>query len=302
MSLDFSGKTVIVTGAGGGLGRCHALEFARRGANVVVNDLGGAVDGSGGSSAAAESVVKEITEAGGSAIANGASVTDDAGVATMVKETMEAFGRIDVLVNNAGILRDKSFAKMTMEEFQLVIDVHLMGTVKTTHAIFPIMKEQNYGRIVVTSSSSGLYGNFGQTNYGAGKLGVVGFINTLKLEGQKYNIHANALAPIAATRMTSDLLAEESKQAMAPELVTPAVIFMSGEDAPNGQIICAGAGCFASSAIVETKGVYLGTTPTAEDVAKNWETIADLNTAKPYGQGGEQGMKFMGLIAEATKS
>lgn len=298
MSIDYTGKTVIVTGSGGGLGRCHALEFARRGANVVVNDLGGSVDGAGGSSEAADKVVAEITAAGGKAIANGSSVTDDAGVAKMVADTMAAFGRVDVLVNNAGILRDKSFAKMTIEEFQLVLDIHLMGTVKPTKAVFPIMKEQGYGRIMVTSSSSGLFGNFGQANYGAGKMGVVGFMNTIKIEGQKDNIHINALAPVAATRMTEDLLDETAKAMMTPESVTPAVIFMCSDGAPTGQIISAGANCFAAAAVVETAGMYIDN-PTAEDVAKNWAVISDLKTATPHFMGGEQGLKFMNLIKEA---
>ena len=186
MTISFKDKVVIVTGAGGGLGRSHSLEFAKRGAKVVVNDLGGSVDGSGGSSDAANNVVKEITESGGVAIPNGSSVTDDDGVKNMVDQTMDEFGRIDILINNAGILRDRSFTKMTMEDFTLVTDIHLMGSVKPTKMVWEIMKEQNYGRILVTTSSTGLYGNFGQSNYGAAKLGVVGFINTLKLEGQKY--------------------------------------------------------------------------------------------------------------------
>ena len=196
MTINFDGKVAIVTGAGGGLGRCHALDLAKRGAKVVVNDLGGSVDGSGGSSEAADKVVEEIKAAGGEAISNGSSVTDDAGVANMVQQTMDAYGRIDALVNNAGVLRDKSFAKMEVGDFSFVVDVHLFGTMKPTKAVWPIMKEQGYGRILVTSSSSGLYGNFGQANYGAAKLGVVGLINTLKLEGQKHNIHVNALASL----------------------------------------------------------------------------------------------------------
>ena len=301
MTLDYNGKVVIVTGAGGGLGRCHALEFARRGAKVVVNDLGGAVDGSGGSSEAADKVVEEIKTAGGEAISNGSSVTDDAGVANMVQQTMDAYGRIDVLVNNAGVLRDKSFAKMEIADFDFVVDVHLFGTMKPTKAVWPIMKEQGYGRIMVTSSSSGLYGNFSQSNYGAAKLGVVGFINTLKLEGQKDNIHINALAPVAWTRMTSNLMPPEMEEALAPEQVTPAVVFMCSEQAPTGKIICAGAGAYAAAQIVETRGMYLGTAPTAEDVAENWEQISKLDDqAEALFQGGEQTRRFFELIQAAN--
>ena len=295
MSLDFTGKTVIVTGSGGGLGRSHALEFARRGANVVVNDLGGPVDGSGGSSEAADAVVKTITDNGGKAISNGSSVTDDKGVANMVEQTLSEFGRIDVLVNNAGVLRDKSFSNMPMSDFEFVVDVHLMGTVKVTHAVFPIMKEQNYGRIVVTTSSSGLYGNFGQSNYGAGKMGVVGMMNTLELEGAKYNIHVNALAPVAWTRMTEDLMPPEAEALLTPESVTPAVVFMSSDQAPSGQIICAGAGVFAAAQVVESPGKLLGLDAAAEDVAASWEEISDLTEAKPLGMGFEQSAKFFAL-------
>lgn len=298
MSIRFDGKVAIVTGAGGGLGRSHALELARRGAKVVVNDLGGARDGSGGSSDAAQKVVGEIKALGGEAIANGSSVTDDAGVANMVKQTMDAFGRIDILINNAGILRDKSFTKMEIGDFQLVVDVHLMGTVKPTKAVWQIMKDQGYGRIMVTTSSTGLYGNFGQTNYGAAKLGVVGFINTLKLEGQKDNIRCNALAPVAYTRMTSDLMPPEAEQMLTPEVVTPGVMYLVSEDAPTGMILCAGAGVFAAARMEESEGVYLGREGlTAEKVAENWAKIADFSKAEPYFMGGEQTGKFFKLAS-----
>jgi len=288
MSIRFDGKVAIITGAGGGLGRAHALEFARRGAKVVVNDLGGARDGTGGNSAAAEAVVAEIKAAGGEAIANGSSVTDDAGVANMVQQTMDNWGRIDILVNNAGILRDKTFIKMPIEDFQLVVDVHLMGTVKPTKAVWPIMKEQGYGRIVVTTSSSGLYGNFGQTNYGAAKLGVVGLINTLKLEGQKDNIRSNALAPTAFTRMTADLFPADTEELFSPEAVSPAAIFLASEDAPNGIVICAGAGVFSMAQIMESQPVALGRDPdTAEKIAANWGKISDMSKAEPRNLGGE---------------
>ena len=222
--IRFDGKVAIVTGAGGGLGRQHALELARRGAKVVVNDLGGSVDGSGGSSSAADAVVEEIKAAGGEAISNGSSVTDDAGVAHMIKQTMDQWGRIDVIVANAGILRDKSFAKMEIADFELVLNVHLMGTVKPVKAAWEIMREQNYGRIVVTTSSSGLYGNFGQSNYGAAKLGIIGFMNTLRLDGAKNNIHVNAIAPAAATRTTENLTPPAVLERLKPEYVTPGVV------------------------------------------------------------------------------
>ena len=301
MSIRFDGKVAIVTGAGGGLGRCHALDLASRGAKVVVNDLGGAVDGTGGSLSAAEKVVEEIKSAGGEAIANGASVTDLAQVEEMVKQTMDAWGRVDILVNNAGILRDKSFSKVTDEDFRLVLEVHLMGTVNCTKAVWEIMKEQNYGRILVTSSSSGVYGNFGQTNYGAAKMGVLGLINTLKLEGAKYNIKCNALAPVAGTRMTEDLMPGEVLDKLQPEFVTPAVTYMVSEDAPNGTIIAAGAGVFTRVMIHETMGVNLGTGEdmTAENIADNWEKISDMTDAKlPY-QGGDQTVKIFELIGKS---
>ncbi|HUD52462.1 SDR family oxidoreductase [Parvibaculum sp.] len=295
MSIRFDGKVAIVTGAGGGLGRSHALELARRGAKVVVNDLGGSRDGTGAHSEAAKAVVEEIKALGGEAIANGSSVTDDAGVANMVKQTMDAFGRIDILVNNAGILRDKSFSKMEIGDFQLVVDVHLMGTVKPTKAVWQIMKDQGYGRIMVTTSSTGLYGNFGQTNYGAAKLGVYGFVNTLKIEGQKDNIRANILAPVAYTRMTSDLMPPEAEKMLAPEAVTPAVIYLVSEDAPTGVCICAGAGVFASARIEESEGVFLGAGVTAEMVAENIGKITDFSNATPFFMGGEQTGKFFKL-------
>ena len=299
MTISFDKKVVIVTGAAGGLGRSHAIEFARRGAKVVVNDLGGEVDGSGGSSEAANKVVKEITDLGGVAIPNGSSVTDDAGVKHMIEQTIEEFGRIDILVNNAGILRDKSFSKMEMEDFVKVTDVHLIGSVKPTKQVWDIMKDQNYGRIIVTTSSTGLYGNFGQANYGAAKLALVGFVNTLKLEGQKYNINCNILCPVAYTRMTSNLMPPEAEQLLTPSSVTPAVIYLSGENAPNGTILCAGAGVYSVAKILESDGKNLGLKATAEDIEKNWDKISDFSDAKPFNMGGEQTAK---VIEKAMKS
>ena len=297
--IRFDGKVAIVTGAGGGLGRAHALELARRGAKVVVNDLGGSMDGSGGHSEAALKVVEEIKAAGGEAIANGSSVTDDAGVAKMVKDTMDQWGRIDILLANAGILRDKSFAKMELPDFELVVDVHLIASVKPAKAVWDIMREQNYGRIVVTTSSSGLYGNFGQSNYGAAKLGLIGFMNTLKLEGQKNNIHVNAIAPVAATRMTENLgMPAEVLAQLKPEFVTPGVVFLCSEDAPTGHILTAGAGAFALARIVETEGVYLGPTASVESIRDNWARITDETGQKAYFNGGEQTGKFFRKMQE----
>ncbi|MFZ6819348.1 SDR family NAD(P)-dependent oxidoreductase [Undibacterium sp. Ji22W] len=258
MSLDFSGRVAIVTGAGGGLGREHALALAKRGAKVVVNDLGGARDGSGGSSTAAQNVVDEIIAAGGEAIANAASVTDFAAVQSMVQETMDKWGRIDILINNAGILRDKSFGKMELEDFRLVLEVHLMGGVNCCKAVWPIMTAQNYGRIMMTTSSSGLYGNFGQSNYSAAKLGLVGLMQTLSIEGAKHDIRVNALAPTAATRMTNGLYPEAMLNAIQASDVVPAMLVLAAEDAPNRTILCAGAGSFEAAHISLTQGLFLG--------------------------------------------
>lgn len=281
MTINFDGRVAIVTGAGGGLGRCHAIELAKRGAKVIVNDLGGAVDGTGGSSEAAARVVEEIEAAGGVAIANGGSVSDEQGARSMVDAAMSAWGRVDVLVNNAGILRDKSFTKMSVEDFRAVLDVHLMGAMYCTSAVWPIMREQNYGRVVMTTSPSGLYGNFGQTNYGAAKLGLVGFMNTLKIEGAKNNVFTNAIAPVAATRMTENLMPAEALKRLGPELVTPAVLFLCSENAPNGVIMQAAGGRYSVACMVESPGVDLGTDATVEDIADSYAKIADLSGAKP---------------------
>jgi len=281
MSISFEDRVAIVTGAGGGLGRQHALELGRRGAKVVVNDLGGSVDGSGGSLTAAEAVAREINEAGGTAVANSASVTDLDAVQGMVDDTIQRWGRIDIVVNNAGILRDKTFAKMELANWHAVMDVHLTGSLNVTKCVWPIMVEQNYGRIVMTTSTSGLFGNFGQSNYGAAKLGLVGFMNTLRLEGAKYNIFTNAIAPIAATRMTLNLPGfEDSEERLAPELVTPAVVFLCSGEAPNGRIIQAMGGRYYSADVRENAGVDLGTGATVEDIAANIDTILDMSENK----------------------
>jgi len=298
MTIRFDGKVAIVTGAGGGLGRTHALELARRGAKVVVNDLGGAVDGTGGNSKAAESVVAEIKAFGGTAIANGASVADDAGVDHLVKQTMDAFGRVDILVANAGILRDKTFAKMELKDFDAVMAVHLMGTVKPAKALWQIMRDQQYGRIVVTTSSTGLYGNFGQTNYGAAKMSLIGFMSSLKLEGAKDNIKVNAICPVAGTRMTENLMPPNVLEMLKPEYVTPAVVYLVSDDAPTGTILTAAAGVFAAAQLIETDGVNLGHKATADDVAANIAKITDFSTAKHYGAGAEQSQKFFARLQD----
>ena len=296
--IRFDGKVAIVTGAGGGLGRQHALELARRGAKVVVNDLGGSVDGSGGSSEAAQKVVEEIKAFGGEAIANGSSVTDDTGVAHMVKQAMDAWGRIDILIANAGILRDKTLSKMELADFELVMQVHVFGTFKPIKAVWDIMKAQNYGRIIVTTSSSGMYGNFGQSNYGAAKMAVLGLMNTLKLEGAKNDVKINAISPVAATRMTEGLMPPEVLAKLAPEYVTPGVVYLASDEAPTGAILTAGAGAFALSRIYETEGVYLGEGGlSAEEVRDNWDKITAEDGQKAYFNGGEQGQKFFRKMA-----
>ncbi|HET6628283.1 MAG TPA: SDR family NAD(P)-dependent oxidoreductase [Woeseiaceae bacterium] len=294
MSIRFDERVVIVTGAGHGLGRSHALEFARRGARVVVNDLGSARDGSGVSSNAANEVVRQITADGGEAVANGANVARFDQVRAMVAETLDRWGRVDVLVNNAGILRDKTFAKMDLRDFDAVMDVHLEGSVNCTKAVWEAMRERQYGRIVMTSSSSGIYGNFGQTNYGAAKMALVGFMNSLALEGQKHGIKVNSLAPIAATRMTEDLMTPDVLALLQTEAVTPAVIFLASEDAPTRQVLAAGAGVYARVVISETPGVFLAPGERdAEHVAAAWERIASPEGQRELSAGGEQTVKFL---------
>ncbi len=276
MTIDLSGRVAVVTGAGGGLGREHALLLARRGAKVLVNDVGGSVAGAGASTTAAAEVVKEIQAAGGDAIANASSVTDHAAVEAMIEQARSLWGKVDILVNNAGILRDKSFSKMDLEDFRRVIDVHLMGSVHCTKAVWNHMKERSYGRIVMTTSSSGLYGNFGQANYGAAKLALVGLMQTLALEGAKYNIRVNCIAPSAGTRMLDGLMSQEALELLPAAAVSPGVLALVSDDAPSRTILCAGGGAYEQAHITLTRGIFVGTDEhSAERVAENWQAIAD---------------------------
>ncbi len=267
--IDFTDRVAIVTGAGAGLGRCHALGLAARGAKVVINDLGGS-----------ESVVAAIEAAGGQAMAHSADVSDAGMVADMIAQTMDRWGRIDALVNNAGILRDKTFAKMDMADFRKVIDVHLIGTANCCHAVWPIMRAQGYGRIVLTASGSGLYGNFGQANYGAAKAAMVGLMNVLHLEGARDDIRVNTLAPTAATAMTEGLLPEAALALLSAETITPGVLFLLSEDAPSRTILSAGGGTFAVTQIRETQGALIQGEITPEAVAANWDRITDPTDAE----------------------
>jgi NAD(P)-dependent dehydrogenase (short-subunit alcohol dehydrogenase family) len=294
MSISFTDRVAIVTGAGGGLGRAYALELARRGARVVVNDLGGARDGTGHSDAAA-AVVEEIRAAGGTAMPDGSSVTDLAQVEAMVAKAKEAFGGVHILINNAGILRDKSFAKMSMDDFRAVVDVHLIGSANATHAVWETMREQAYGRILMTASSTGLYGNFGQANYGAAKLGLAGFAKTLALEGAKYNVRVNTIAPTAATRMTEDIFPPELLARFKPEAVAPAALFLVSEDAPTNVILGAGAGVVQAAYITLTRGAAL-TEQTPEAVAAQYAQITDRAGETVPQSGAEQAMTIMQLL------
>ena len=297
-TIDFTDRVAIITGAGGGLGRAYALALAERGAKVVVNDLGGDVHGEGGTASAAQLVVDEITAAGGQAMVDGSDITDEAAVQKMVTSVIDTWGRIDILINNAGILRDKSFAKMEIADFRKVVEVHLMGSVHCTKAVWPHMADAGYGRILMTTSTSGIYGNFGQANYAAAKSGLVGLMNVLAIEGAKKNIKVNAIAPTAATRMTEDLLPQQVLDIMGPETIAPGALFMVSDDAPTKTILGAGAGVFAVSQMVESRGVYLPEgARTPEVVAERWSEIADVNDANPLESAFEQTSKYAALAA-----
>jgi len=289
--VRFDGKVAIVTGAGAGLGRAYALELANRGAKVVVNDLGGARDGTGGGTSAADQVVDEIKKAGGEAVANHDSVSTMEGGENIVKTAVDAFGTVDILVNNAGILRDRSFLKMTEEEWDAVIAVHLKGAFCVTQPAVKIMKEKSYGRIIFTSSTSGLYGNFGQTNYGAAKLGLVGIMNTLKLETAKYNIKINTIAPTAWSRLTEDIMPEETGKKLKPQFNEPLVLYLcSEENEASGMTFVMGAGWYGRTAIVSGNGVCIGDADrviTVEEIRDNFDKITSLDDAKPQNSGGD---------------
>lgn len=290
MIISFKDRVAIVTGAGGGLGRAYALELAKRGAKVVVNDLGGARDGTGHSDAALQ-VVEEIKAAGGEAMSDGGSVTEYQHMVELVAKTKEKWGGVHVLINNAGVLRDKSFAKMEPADFRFVVDVHLIGSANVTKAVWETMREQNYGRILMTASSTGLYGNFGQANYGAAKLGLAGLTKTLYLEGAKNNIKVNTIAPVAGTRMTEDLFPPEAFQAFSPDKVVPAALFLVSEDAPTNAIVGAGAGVFQAAYVTLTQGKLLtGEALSPEGVAASWAEITDRTGEITPQSGAEQSM------------
>ncbi len=285
MTIRYDNRVAVITGAGAGLGRNHALFLASRGAKIVVNDLGGAVDGSGGSTTAAEKVVAEIKAAGGDAVANADSVATADGAKAIIQTAIDNYGRIDILINNAGNLRDKTFSKLEPEDFDAVVDVHLSGAGYCTLAAWNHMKEANYGRIVMTTSAAGLFGNFGQGNYAAAKLGVVGLMNALKHEGAKYNINVNTVAPMALTRMTEDIMSDKIKPLVKPEFVTPVVAwFCAEENTSTGDVIEAGAGYYGKVQIVEARGTVLGggQVPTPEEIQANYDRITDMSEAQPF--------------------
>ncbi|MEY4429918.1 MAG: hypothetical protein RLZZ182_2607 [Pseudomonadota bacterium] len=299
-TIRLDGRVAIVTGAGGGLGRCHALALAARGAKVVVNDLGAARDGSVSGASPADEVVAEIVALGGQAMASRASVTDPVAVQAMVDEVVARWGRVDILVNNAGFLRDKSFSKMSVDDIRQIVDVHLLAAFYTTKAVWDLMKAQNHGRIVFTTSSSGLFGNFGQANYAAAKMGLVGLMQTLALEGEKYNVRVNCLAPTAATRMTEGLMPPEVLALLTPEAVSPAVVFLCGDEAPTRAIVNAGAGTFAATHVAMTQGVHLGVGGDVADALQAaWPQVSDRAGDSVPPQGAAQNQQEVGLALQA---
>ncbi|MBI3249740.1 MAG: SDR family NAD(P)-dependent oxidoreductase [Deltaproteobacteria bacterium] len=298
--IRFDGRVAVITGAGNGLGRSHALFFASRGAKVVVNDLGGTVAGTGGSHTAADAVVNEIVAAGGRAVANYDSVATEEGGRNIVKTALDAFGTVDILVNNAGNVRDKTLAKMDLADFRALVDVHLMGAVYCTHAAWPTMREKNFGRIVMTTSGAGLYGNHGHTNYGAAKMALIGFMNALKEEGRKHNITVHAIAPIASTRMTATVTAPKVARLIKPEFVTAAVAWMCApENEETGHIIEAGAGYYAKVEVREAQGAVFGTDaiPTPEQIRDRYSEISDMSQAAPYLNASDVLRKIFRLVA-----
>ncbi|MFJ4433408.1 SDR family NAD(P)-dependent oxidoreductase [Pseudomonas sp. NPDC089395] len=302
MTIRFDDRVAIITGAGNGLGRVHALQLAARGAKVVINDFGGSRDGSGSSTEAAQAVVEEIRQAGGTAIANGANVADYEQVQALVKQTVEAFGRVDILINNAGILRDKSFSKMDMTDIQAVINVHLMGSIHCTKAVWDLMREQNYGRILMTTSAAGIFGNFGQANYGAAKMAVLGLMNMLAIEGVRNNIRVNTLAPMAATRMTEDVMSAELLAASRPEQVSPGALLLVSEEAPNKLVLSAGAGVFSALRMEETTPVFLGGADlTPEAILAQMDRITDWSNTSPRTDANQQVQLFIETAMKGLK-
>ncbi|MFJ4397378.1 SDR family NAD(P)-dependent oxidoreductase [Pseudomonas sp. NPDC089396] len=302
MTIRFDDRVAIITGAGNGLGRVHALQLAARGAKVVINDFGGSRDGSGSSTEAAQAVVEEIRQAGGTAIANGANVADYEQVQALVKQTVEAFGRVDILINNAGILRDKSFSKMDMTDIQAVINVHLMGSIHCTKAVWDLMREQNYGRILMTTSAAGIFGNFGQANYGAAKMAVLGLMNMLAIEGVRNNIRVNTLAPMAATRMTEDVMSAELLAASRPEQVSPGALLLVSEEAPTKLVLSAGAGVFSALRMEETTPVFIGGADlTPEAILAQMDRITDWSNTSPRTDANQQVQLFIETAMKGLK-
>lgn len=298
MTIRFDGRVAIVTGAGNGLGRAHALGLAARGAKVVVNDFGGARDGTGGSMTAAETVVEEIRKAGGIAMADGADVSNFEQVKAMVDKATAEWGAVDILCANAGILRDKSFAKMELADFAKVLDVHLVGSFYCCKAVWDGMRERNYGRIVLTTSSSGMYGNFGQANYGAAKAGMIGLMNVLAAEGRKTDIRVNTISPTAATRMTEELLPPQALALMKPEAITPAVLYLLSQDAPTRTIMGAGAGSFAVVKLLESEGLNLPEDQwTPDAIAAHFAEISDMSKAQALEGAFQQTQKYVAQAA-----